>query len=114
MTFLTSVNPILLLIGPALYMVLALMGLMQFGILFQAFAAFAKGKALAGTLFEPLRPGLKNLASVMETWLGSASSFKPNLTHVLLVALFLVTMSGLEAIRAEVAKSNKKKLEKGG
>jgi hypothetical protein len=44
----------------------------------------------------------------------SASSFKPNLTHVLLVALFLVTMSGLEAIRAEVAKSNKKKLEKGG
>mmetsp|Transcript_41197 Transcript_41197/g.105333 ORF Transcript_41197/g.105333 Transcript_41197/m.105333 type:complete len:115 (-) Transcript_41197:321-665(-) len=108
MTFLTAVNPLLLLFGPVLYILLALMGLMQFGVVFQAFTSFAKGKTLAGTVLEPLRPGLKNLASVMESWLGSAGSFKPNMTHVLLVSIFMVTMCGMEAIRLEIAKGNQK------
>ncbi|KAK2077629.1 hypothetical protein QBZ16_004475 [Prototheca wickerhamii] len=83
-------GPLGLLMGPTLLIFLSVLSLAQFKV---AYAFLERTINSHHALLEAAQPVLKRLFLIIESVLGSPSSFNPTLTHVLLVALILAVLS---------------------
>ena len=72
---------------PTLLIASATVSLHQFKLCFVAFVKVAN-TSRGNAVWQTVQPVLRDVAFVMENTLGKASSFSPNLTHVLLTSLF--------------------------
>eukprot|EP01025_Chloroclados_australasicus_P014866 TRINITY_DN17039_c0_g1_i3.p4 TRINITY_DN17039_c0_g1~~TRINITY_DN17039_c0_g1_i3.p4 ORF type:complete len:109 (-),score=5.94 TRINITY_DN17039_c0_g1_i3:503-829(-) len=90
-------NPLLLLLVGPMYLGLSLLGMLQFQFLFQGLVQIGRTPITRHELWmQFVQPYLKNIANNLERLLGSADKFKPNFTHVLLLAILFVLISVME------------------
>ncbi|CAG9463358.1 unnamed protein product [Pedinophyceae sp. YPF-701] len=73
---------------PPLFMLMGAVSTAQFGVLFRAIV-YAARSAEFPRFLSPLKPGLEQLATFMESSLGPAHRFSPNFTQCMLAAILI-------------------------
>jgi len=79
----------------------AAISLHQFKLCFVAFVKVAN-TTRGNAVWQFFQPFLRDIAIVLENTLGSASGFKPNLTHVMLTSLILAVVFSAERVRTAI------------
>lgn len=91
---------------PTLLIASATVSLHQFKLCFVAFVKVAN-TSRGNAVWQTVQPVLRDVAFVMENTLGKASSFSPNLTHVLLTSLVLAVVFSAERLRSAIAQTRR-------
>ncbi len=91
---------------PTVLIASATISLHQFKLCFVAFVKMAN-TSRGNAVWQTVQPVLRDVAFVMENTLGKASSFSPNLTHVLLTSLVLAVVFSAERLRSAIAQTRR-------
>eukprot|EP00227_Mantoniella_beaufortii_P014608 CAMPEP_0197579516 /NCGR_PEP_ID=MMETSP1326-20131121/3513_1 /TAXON_ID=1155430 /ORGANISM="Genus nov. species nov., Strain RCC2288" /LENGTH=108 /DNA_ID=CAMNT_0043143007 /DNA_START=62 /DNA_END=388 /DNA_ORIENTATION=- len=93
--------PLIILSAPSILIALSSLSLHQFKVLFITFVNAAAQKE-GNFVWTKVQPFLNDLAHIMESILGRATGFSPNLTHVMLCAVLMGVIIGLERVRGAI------------
>lgn len=94
---LDGAGPLMLVLGPSLFIFLSSVSLLQFKALYQLFAHVATTRTKNALLQGTVQPLLRKLLTLMEASLGAPAAFTPSTTHVLLVAILLAVLATRKA-----------------
>mmetsp|Transcript_4936 Transcript_4936/g.7686 ORF Transcript_4936/g.7686 Transcript_4936/m.7686 type:complete len:108 (+) Transcript_4936:48-371(+) len=93
--------PVIVLTAPTVLIAVASLSLHQFKVFFVSFVNLAAAKE-GSSVWTYVQPFLADLSRVLESILGRAQGFSPNLTHVMLTAVLLGLIISLERVRSAI------------